>query len=341
MSLNVSAAGKGSAPKHSEPRVFAFAEGQEFGTRLSQHLGIDLSQLEERQFEDGEHKLRPLENVRNTDVYVLQSLYGDAEYSVNDKLCRLLFFIGALKEASARRVTAVLPYLCYARKDRQTKARDPVNTRYVACLLEAVGVDHVVTVDVHNLAAFQNAFRCATDHIEAKSVFVDYFAALATGHQVTVMSPDIGGIKRAEQFRQALAKRLDTPVGSAFMDKQRSAGVISGEAVVGDVQNKTVIIIDDLISTGSTLVRAADACHRHGAHKIYAVATHGLFVDGADQLLSNPHLEKVVVTNSLPPFRVDADRYKGKLEVIDIAELLADVIRRMYNGGSIVELSGD
>lgn len=324
----------------SDLRVFAFAEGQEFGAWLSKHLGISLSPLEERRFEDGEHKSRALESVRNKDVYVVQSLYSDADYSVNDKLCRLLFFIGALKEASAGRVTALLPYLCYARKDRQTKDRDPVITRYVACLLEAVGVDHVVTVDVHNLAAFQNAFRCATDHIEAKTVFADYFATLTTGEQLTVMSPDIGGVKRAQQFRQALAQRLDAPVGSAFMEKQRSGGVVSGEAVVGDVQNQAVIIVDDLISTGGTLVRAAEACHLRGASKIYAVATHGLFVAGAEKLLSNPYLEKVVVTNSLPPFRVDTDKHAGKLVIIDIAELLAKVIERMHSGDSVIKLSG-
>ena len=147
------------------------------GESIGTALGSPLSAHEERDFEDGEHKTRPLENVRGCEVFVIQSLYSEPGLSVNDKLCRLLFFIGALKDASARSVTAVLPYLGYARKDRKTKARDPVTTRYMAQLLEAVGTDRVLTLDVHNLAAFQNAFRCPTDHLEAKNLFVEHFAA--------------------------------------------------------------------------------------------------------------------------------------------------------------------
>src|SRR5665213_3632220 len=132
-------------------KLFALNTTQSFGELVAKELNLSLSLHEEREFEDGEHKARPLENVRNQDVFVIHSLYSDADQSVNDKLCRLLFFISALKDASAKKVTAIIPYLCYARKDRKTKSRDPVNTRYVARLLEASGADSIVTMDVHNL----------------------------------------------------------------------------------------------------------------------------------------------------------------------------------------------
>ena len=148
-------------------RLFALNATREFGERIASSLGIELGKHEEREFEDGEHKARALESVRGHDVYVVQSLYSDPHQSVNDKLIRLLFFLGSLRDAAAERTTAVLPYLCYARKDRKTKARDPVTTRYLGQLLEAVGVDRVITLDVHNLAAYQNAFRCFSEHLEA------------------------------------------------------------------------------------------------------------------------------------------------------------------------------
>src|SRR5688572_6269797 len=149
--------------------VFALNASRDFGEKISAHLSISLTEHEEREFEDGEHKARPLASVRSKDVFVIQSLYGDSQQTVNDKLCRLLFFLGALRDASAERITAVIPYLCYARKDRKSKSRDPVTTRYVAALFEAVGADRVVTLDVHNLAAYQNAWRIRADHLEARN----------------------------------------------------------------------------------------------------------------------------------------------------------------------------
>ncbi|HSJ80246.1 MAG TPA: ribose-phosphate pyrophosphokinase-like domain-containing protein, partial [Thiobacillus sp.] len=147
--------------------LFALDASRAYGERVATALGVALSSHEEREFEDGEHKARPLENVRGKDVYVIQSLYGEPGMSANDKLVRLLFFIGALKDASAGRVTAVCPYLAYSRKDRKTKSRDPVSSRYVAQLFEAVGSDRMVTLDVHNPAAYQNAFRIPAEHLEA------------------------------------------------------------------------------------------------------------------------------------------------------------------------------
>jgi ribose-phosphate pyrophosphokinase len=198
--------------------LFTLNDSQPFGEQLSQRLGIALSPHEEREFEDGEHKARPLVNVRDRDVFVVHSLYADYRHSGNDKLCRLLFFIGALKDAAAGRVTAVVPYLAYARKDRKSKPRDPVTTRYVAAMFEAVGTDAVLTMDVHNLAAYQNAFRCRTEHLEANKLFIKYFSPLLKEHDVVVVSPDAGGIKRADRFRQLLSDGLGKPVGAAFAE---------------------------------------------------------------------------------------------------------------------------
>jgi len=318
-------------------RIFTLNSSRAFGERVATAVGTTLAEHEEREFEGGEHKVRPLENVRGRDVFVIQSLYGDADQTVNDKLVRLLFFIGALKDASAARVTAVIPYLCYARKDRKTKSRDPVTTRYVAGLFEAVGVDRVVTMDVHNLAAYQNAFRCQTDHLGAKPLFIDYFAS-RVGHELVVVSPDVGGIKRAEQFREALEQKTGKPVTSAFMEKKRSAGVVSGKTIVGDVGGKAAIIIDDMIVSGDTIARAVKACHEHGATGIYAAAAHGLFVGGADAKLGEPQLERIVITDTVPPFRVHSEDVRAKLVILNAAPLFAEAIKRIHSGGSIVDL---
>jgi ribose-phosphate pyrophosphokinase len=318
--------------------IFALSPDRDFGEKVCSHLGLLLSSHEEREFEDGEHKTRPLVNVRGRDVFVIQSLYGDERQSVNDKLCRLLFFLGALRDASAERVTAVIPYLCYARKDKKSKPRDPVTTRYVAGLFEAIGADRVVTLDVHNLAAFQNAFRIRTDHLEAKRLFVDYFVSPAPHGDAVVVSPDVGGVKRSEDFRLALSNALNRQVHSAFMEKYRSAGVVSGEAVVGEVAGKSAIIIDDLISSGTTLARAAESCRARGATTIYAAASHGVFSSKASQVLANPALEKIVITNTIPPFRLDPELAHNKLVVLDATSLFAQAIRRIHAGGSIVEL---
>jgi ribose-phosphate pyrophosphokinase len=321
-----------------DPALFALNATRAFGERVAERLGTGLSAHEEREFEDGEHKARPLVNVRRRDCYVVQSLHGGPDESANDKLCRLLFFLGALKDASAASVTALVPYLCYARKDRKTKPRDPVTTRYVAALFEAVGVDRVVTLDVHNLAAFQNSFRCRTDHLQALPLFVEHFAPLARAQPIAVVSPDIGGAKRARQFGDALEHAVGREVATAFVEKHRSGGVVTGGAFAGEVNDRIAIIIDDLISSGGTILRAAHACRDLGAREVYAVATHGLFVDHAGEAIADDALAQVVVTDSVPPFRLDAAAVRAKLVVLDSATLFAEAIRRIDEGGSITEL---
>jgi ribose-phosphate pyrophosphokinase len=321
-----------------EIALFALQSSRAYGEKIAGRLGISLSDHEERAFDDGEHKTRPLVNVRGRDVYVVQSLYSDDGQSVNDKLCRLLFFIGALGDASAGRITAVVPYLCYARKDRKTQTRDPVTTRYIASLFEAVGTDRVVTLDVHNVAAFQNAFRCSTDHLEARKLFVEHFKATLQDEDLVVISPDIGGMKRAEAFREALRRSTGKEIPAGFMEKQRARGVVSGETLFADVGRRTVIIIDDLISTGTTIARAAKACRQNGAKRIYVAASHGVFTAKANEVLADTGFEKVVITDSLPPFRLTGDLVRNKLVVLDAAQLFAAAIDRIHRGGSLVEL---
>lgn len=320
------------------PVLFALHASRPFGEGVAQQLGIPLSAHEEREFEDGEHKSRPLVNVRNRDVFVIQSLYADAKQSVNDKLLRLLFFIGTLKDASAARVTAVVPYLAYGRKDAKTQTRDPVTTRYVAQLFEAVGTDRVLTLDVHNLAAFQNAYRSRTDHLEVTKLLVTHFAPLLKeAAQITVVSPDIGGMKRAERFRHALGRTMNRELNVAFMEKARARGVMRGGRLIGEVSGYA-IIIDDLISTGGTLQHAATACQESGAVKVYAAASHGVFVGQANNLLSSPALDQVVVTDTIPPFRLDPKLVRDKLVVLPAAPMFAEAISRIHAGGSLVEL---
>ncbi|MBU4500090.1 MAG: ribose-phosphate diphosphokinase [Gammaproteobacteria bacterium] len=321
--------------------LFALDATRAYGERVASALEVELASHEEREFEDGEHKARPLENVRGRDVYVIHSLHGEPGMSANDKLVRLLFFIGTLKDASAARVTAVCPYLAYSRKDRRTQPRDPVSSRHVAQLFEAVGTDRVVTLDVHNLAAYQNAFRIPAEHLEARGLFVDWFAVRLRDEAIVVMSPDTGGIKRAAIFRDSLARALGRPVAVAFMEKRRSGGVVSGETVVGEVAGKTIIIIDDLISSGTTLARAAAACKALGAKGVFAAASHGMFAGAAADVLANPVLERVLVTDSIPPLRLPPALLGSRVEVLDSAPLFAEAIRRLHSGGSLVELLQD
>jgi ribose-phosphate pyrophosphokinase len=326
------------ASTDSELALFALRSGRAFGQRVAGKLRIDLAAHEEREFDWGQHKARPLESVRGRDVYVVQSLHGDFEQSTNDKLCRLLFFLGALRDAAAGRVTAVVPYLCYSRKEQKTKSRDPVATRYVAELFEAVGVDRVVTLEVHNVAAFQNAFRCRTEHLEAHGLFAEFFAGRLADRELTVVSPDVGGVKRADRYRAALGRRLGRELAGAFVEKRRSADVVTGEALVGDVADRTVLLIDDMISGGTTLARAAEVCRKAGAREVLGAASHAAFVPEASRVLAEAPIDHIVVLDHIPPFAVDQALVDAKLTVLEASGLVAEAIRRMHEGGSLVEL---
>jgi ribose-phosphate pyrophosphokinase len=317
---------------------FALGSSSALGDEVARGLGMARAAHEERTFEDGEFKIRPLVNVRGRDVVVLHSLFGDDTMTAADKLARLLFFVGALKDAAAARVTVIAPYLCFLRKDQQTKPRDPVTTRYLAALIESVGTDAVMTIEAHNVAAFQNAFRCDTDHLDLREGFADQALAMAGDAPLAVVSPDPGGMKRAELFRERLKAKAGREVSKGFMDKHRSGGVLTGEMFIGDVAGRCAVIIDDMISTGSTIVRAAEKCRAEGARQVLAFATHGLFSGGAPVLFQSKAVDRIVVSDSVPPFRAPADLQPDRLSVVPIAPLLAEAIRRSHEGGSIADL---
>ncbi len=318
--------------------LFALNATAEFGAAVARALGQPLAAHEERDFEDDEHKARPLDPVGGRAAYVLQSLHGGPVQSANDKLCRLLFFIGSLKDAGAARVTAVVPYLCYARKDRRTKANDPVTIRYLAALFEAVGVDGIVTLEVHNEAAFENAFRCRSVALPAASLLIGRIKAIAGDGALCVVSPDLGGGKRADVLREGLEKALGQPVGKALVEKHRSSGVVSGELFAGDASNALCIIVDDLVSTGGTLVRAAKAARAHGAREVIACVAHGLFMPGAEKALADPAIGRIIATDTVPPFRLPTGPVRDKLEVISAAPLFAETIRRLHRNEDISDL---
>lgn len=309
-----------------EIALFALHGSEALGGRVARHLEIPLSVHEEREFEDGEHKVRPLQRVAGHHAFVVHALHGDETASPNDRLCRLLFFVAALKDAGADRVTALVPYLCYARKDRRTKPYDPVTHRYVAALFEAVGTHSVVTLDVHNVAAFENAFRCPTRHLEPGQLFARHLAPLAQDRTVVVLAPDAGAAKRAESLRQHLEGLLHRPVGRAMMEKARSEGVVSGDALYGDVAGACVVVADDIIATGTTMLRAAAACRRAGAQALYAVASHGLFRTGTAALADEGGFDRVIVTDSVPNCRATGAGLGDQLTVLDCSRLFADAV---------------
>ena len=317
--------------------LFALAPSEALGRAVADALGLDVSPHELRRFEDGEHKIRPLVSVRGRDVYVACSLYGDARESVDDRLVRLLFFLGALRDAGAARLTVVAPYLCYSRKDRRSNPRDPVSTRYLARLFEASGADRIVTVDVHNRAAFENAFRIPTEHVAANPLFVARCRALGD-RPLAVVSPDPGGFHRAEDLRDALERATGATVELAMLGKHRKGGVVRTEAFVGNVEGRVAVIVDDLIVTGTTLVRAAEACRKRGALAVHALATHGVFAAGAAAVLASPLLDSIAITDTVSPDRIDLGAARGKLDTIAIAPLLARAIRTLHDDASLTEV---
>jgi len=319
--------------------LFALDADRTLADAVAAALAHPLAAHEERVFEDGEHKARPLGSVRGADAYVLSSLHGDRERPVDAKLLRLLLFAATLKDAGASRVTVVTPYLAYGRKDQRSKPRDPVTTRYVAQLLEAMRTDAIVALDVHSLAAYQNAFRCRAEHLEARPLFVSHLADALRGRPASVVSPDAGGIKRAEAFRRSLSQALGSDVASGFVEKHRSDGRVSGEGFVGDVRARVAIVVDDMISAGTTMARAAAACRGAGAHGVIGVATHAVFAPEAAITLAQAPLDRIVVTDTIAS-RPDVEAaLAGRLERVTVAPLIAEAIRRLHEDGSLVELA--
>jgi len=317
--------------------LFALSESRPFAERVATELGLALSEIEERVFPDGEFQNRSLVSPRGRDVYVIQSLHSGPEVSFSDKLVRLLVLLATMRDNGARRVTAIIPYLAFARQDRQVHPRDPLALRSLALLLEAVGLDAVVTVDVHNIAAFQNAFRCQAINLEAAPDLVRKGIEIGVGDPVAIVSPDLGGAKRAQRFGEALKSIRGGSVSLAYVEKQRLDGELEGTQFAGDVQGAHVLIVDDMISTGSTIVRAAKACRERGASRIHAFATHGLFSGNAADKLMQAGLERIVVSNTVPPFRLSGTPAEQLIDIVDVAPLFAIAIRRLHENKPLSE----
>jgi ribose-phosphate pyrophosphokinase len=309
--------------------IFALDPGCTLAPAVARLLGEPLAPHEERVFEDGERKLRPLADPRGADVFVLASLHGGPVDGPHDKLVRLLMFVATLRDHGAARVTAVVPYLAYARKDRTTQPYDPVASRHVALLLEAVGTDALIVLEVHNLSALQNAFRIPVLHLSAHEAFDAIVDEWAARGPLAVVSPDPGGVKRAQLWREHLEARLARPVGFAMIDKRRSGGRVSGfDLVAGDVAGAYALVLDDLIASGGTIRRAAQALRGAGALEVAAFAAHGLFLPPAAEALGDPALlAMIAVCDGVPAFRVPPDgALATRLRTVTVAPLIARAI---------------
>lgn len=319
---------------------FALAETQGLADVVARHAALTVAALEDHRFEGGEFKLRPLQSVRGRTAFVLQSLVETGAAPLSQRLLRLLFLLNSLRDAGATRRIALVPYLAFARQERRTHPRDSVNTRYVAQLLEASGADQLISLDVHDPAALDNAFRIPVDHLTALPMMVDHFAARLTAAQVAVVSPDIGGIKRAQIFSELLQSRLARPVTFAFIEKRRSGDSAFTGRLVGDIPDREVILLDDLCATGGTLTRAAEVCHRAGVRGVHVAVTHMCLDAGLQALLKSGAITSILTTDSVG-FSFDPPRnlaVPDKLVTLSIAPLLGQAVRRMLAGKSVAPL---
>lgn len=323
-------------------RIFALNDTKGWGEEVAAHIGVPLSRHEEKYFHDRESYCASLENVRGRDCYVIQSLYTDSEESVNSKLMKMLIFIGSLKDASAARITAVMPYMPYSRQDRKTASRAPITTKYTAKLFESVGTNRILTIDAHNPSAIQNAYSINVDLLEANGLLAKYMAQQMAEKNfpgVTVMSPDSGGMGRARKFRSILERYTNTEISLACLDKTHNNDDIRGNDVIGKVGNRAVIVLDDMISSGKTILECVQAAMKHGAtHIMAAAATHGLFVGKCNEFLDNKFLASIVVSDTIKPHRLTNERVRNKLVVIKTAELFGEAIKRTHMNESITDL---
>jgi len=294
---------------------------------ISYALGIDLCDAAVDRFSDGEVRVRIRETVRGADVFVIQPTCPP----VNDHLMELLIIIDALRRASARKVIAVIPYYGYARQDRKHTGRVPITARLVANLLETAGADRVLTMDLH-VGQIQGFFNIPVDNLQAAPIFANYYREHdADGGKTIIVSPDAGGAVRA----RLLAERLDLPI--AILEKRRSAdgSQVQVVNVIGDVSGKRAVLVDDIVSSGSTLVLAANALLEHGATEVHAYCTHGVFSGNALDALAQSPLKKVVVTNTISQGQAEKSDI---VEYIPVGEHLAKTIRRIFENKSVSHL---
>ncbi len=305
-------------------KLLSGTANRDLAEEVSRHLGVSISDMLVTKFSDGEVRVQINESIRGADVYVFQSL----SYPANQHIMELLLIIDALKRSSAGRITAVIPYFAYARQDRQDKPRTPVSARLLADLITVAGANRVVTVDLHS-PQIQGFFDIPVDHLSALPVLYDYLKKNVILENPVVVSPDAGGVERARQ----LANRLGC--GIAIIYKRRSepnkAEVLD---VVGDIEGKGAIIIDDLIDTAGTVVAAANMLINRGAKRVLACATHGVLSGPAVERLTNSPIEQIIITNTIPI----GDKYFNKLKVVSIAPLLSEAIKRIHEEESVSSL---
>jgi len=305
-------------------KLFSGNANRPLAEEIAQYLALRLGDAEVSRFSDGEIFVQVNENVRGTDVFIVQPTCPP----VNDTLMELLVMIDALKRASARRITAVLPYYGYARQDRKVQPRVPITAKLVADLLTAAGVDRLLALDLH-AGQIQGFFNIPVDHLFAAPVIIDYLGKKDLQEPV-IVSPDAGGVERA----RAIAKRLKA--GLAIIDKRREG---PNQAVamhlIGDVRGKDVVVIDDMIDTAGTLVQAVGALEREGARRILACGVHPVLSGPAIERIAGSALEEVVVTNSIP---VPEQKRVPRLTVLTVAPLLGEAIRRIHDEESVSTL---
>ncbi len=306
-------------------KIFSGTANPILAEAICRHLDVPLGKALLGRFSDGEIYFQILENVRGADVFVVQP----CSYPVDNHLLELLLMIDAFKRASAWRITAVLPYYCYARQDRKDKPRVPISAKLVADLLETAGASRALTLDLH-APQIQGYFDVPVDHLYGSPVLVDYFRNKKLPN-LTVVSPDAGGVERARAF----AKKLGAPL--AIVDKRRvDLDVTEVMNLIGDVKGRSTLIVDDIIDTAGTLVKTADALMREGATQVFAACTHAVFSGPAVERIENSRITEVVATDSVPVS--EAARNLKKVTILSVADLLARGIRSIHEETSISEL---
>jgi ribose-phosphate pyrophosphokinase len=306
-------------------KIFSGTANPALAEAICKHLDVPLGKALLGRFSDGEIYFQILENVRGADVFVVQP----CSYPVDNHLLELLLMIDAFKRASAWRITAVLPYYCYARQDRKDKPRVPISAKLVADLLETAGASRALTLDLH-APQIQGYFDVPVDHLYGSPVLVEYFRHKKLPN-LTVVSPDAGGVERARAF----AKKLDAPL--AIVDKRRvDVDVSEVMHLIGDVRGKSALIVDDIIDTAGTLVKTAEALTKEGATEVFAACTHPILSGPAVERIRKSVITEVVVTDSVPLSA--AAEQVGKIKVLSVAELLARGIRSIHEETSISAL---
>ncbi len=307
-------------------KIFAGHSNPEMAREICEYLSIPLGQAVIKRFSDNEIFVEIKENVRGADVFVIQSTCPP----VNDHLMELLIMVDALRRASARRITAVIPYYGYARQDRKTAPRTPITAKLVANLITVAGARRVLSMDLH-AGQIQGFFDIPVDHLFAAPVLINYIREEFRGKDIVIVSPDAGGVERA----RAYAKRLNA--GLAIIDKRRlrpnESEVMN---VVGDVKGKVAIILDDMIDTAGTMCQAAQALAERGAKEVHGMATHPVLSGPAIERIRQSPMKSVVVTNTIP-LREEAQKLK-RIKVLSVSELLGEAIRRIHNDDSVSSL---